>query len=63
MTGACWPACSEHTALDIHQITGGVEASNNYINFMPSLFATYKAQRSATCAAYARRIRRPTPTT
>jgi len=52
---------SEHTALDIHQYTSNVEASNNYLNFMPSLFATYKLSEASTLRfAYARRIRRPT---
>ncbi|MYN45672.1 TonB-dependent receptor [Pseudoduganella sp. FT93W] len=51
---------SEHTALDIHQYTSNVEASNNYLNFMPSLFATYKLSEASTLRfAYARRIRRP----
>ncbi len=51
---------TEHTGMDIHQITGGVEARNNYTNLIPSLFATYKASETANMRfAYARRIRRP----
>ncbi len=51
---------SEHTALDIHQYTSQIEASNSYLNFMPSLFATYKASETANLRfSYARRIRRP----
>jgi len=51
---------SEYTDMDIHQITGNVEAKNNYINYIPSFFATYKATDTANIRfAYARRIRRP----
>ena len=51
---------AEYTDMDIHQITGNVEAKNNYINYIPSLFATYKATETANMRfAYARRIRRP----
>ncbi|RZT10634.1 Outer membrane receptor proteins, mostly Fe transport [Duganella sp. CF402] len=51
---------AEYTDMDINQITGGVKASNNYINYIPSFFATYKATDTANIRfAYARRIRRP----
>ncbi|WP_229257605.1 outer membrane beta-barrel family protein [Duganella callida] len=51
---------AEYTDMDIHQITGGVEAKNHYINYMPSAFATYKVNKDANLRiAYARRIRRP----
>lgn len=51
---------AEYTDMDIEQITGGVEAGNHYINYIPSLFATYKASDTANLRfAYARRIRRP----
>lgn len=51
---------TEYTDMDIHQITSGVEARNNYTNLIPSLFATYKASETANMRfAYARRIRRP----
>lgn len=51
---------SEYTDMDIHQITSNVAAKNSYVNFMPSLFATYKVSDDANMRfAYARRIRRP----
>jgi outer membrane receptor protein involved in Fe transport len=51
---------TEYTDLDVHQITSGIEAKNNYINYIPSFFATYKATETANMRfAYARRIRRP----
>ncbi|WP_373986758.1 TonB-dependent receptor domain-containing protein [Duganella sp. BuS-21] len=51
---------AEYTEMDIDQITGGVKANNNYINYIPSFFATYKATDTANMRfAYARRIRRP----
>jgi outer membrane receptor protein involved in Fe transport len=51
---------AEYTDMDINQITGNVEAKNNYINYIPSFFATYKATETANIRfAYARRIRRP----
>ncbi|NVM77585.1 outer membrane receptor protein involved in Fe transport [Duganella sp. SG902] len=51
---------AEYTDMDIDQITGGVKANNNYINYIPSFFATYKATDTANIRfAYARRIRRP----
>ena len=51
---------TEHTDMDIHQITGGITAKNSYINFIPSMFATYKVSDDANMRfAYARRLRRP----
>ncbi|ELX08456.1 hypothetical protein Jab_2c05050 [Janthinobacterium sp. HH01] len=51
---------TEYTDMDIHQITSGTEARNSYTNFIPSLFATYKATEDANMRfSYARRIRRP----
>ncbi|MQA18693.1 TonB-dependent receptor domain-containing protein [Rugamonas rivuli] len=51
---------TEYTDMDIHQITSGTEAKNSYTNFIPSLFATYKATEDANMRfSYARRIRRP----
>lgn len=51
---------AEYTDLDIHQITGNVEAKNHYLNFMPSAFATYKVNDLSNLRfAYARRLRRP----
>jgi outer membrane receptor protein involved in Fe transport len=51
---------AEYTDMDINQITGNAHAKNHYINYMPSLFATYKASDTANIRfAYAHRIRRP----
>lgn len=51
---------TEYTDLDIHQLTSSIEAKNNYTNYIPSFFATYKASETANLRfAYARRIRRP----
>lgn len=51
---------TEYTDLDIHQITGNVEAKNNYVNFMPSAFATYKVSDESNLRfSYAHRLRRP----
>jgi outer membrane receptor protein involved in Fe transport len=51
---------TEYTDLDIRQITSGTDDKNSYVNFIPSLFATYKVNDTANLRfAYARRIRRP----
>jgi len=51
---------AEYTDLDIHQYTGNVEAKNNYLNFMPSAFATYKVNDESNLRfSYAHRLRRP----
>ena len=51
---------TEYTDMDIRQITSGTEDKNSYVNFIPSLFATYKVNDTANMRfAYARRIRRP----
>jgi outer membrane receptor protein involved in Fe transport len=51
---------SEYTHMDIAQITEAVEASNNYINYIPSAFVSYKASDDTNLRfGYARRIRRP----
>jgi len=51
---------AEYTDMDIHQITGNVEAKNHYVNYMPSAYATYKVSDITNLRfAYARRIRRP----
>ena len=50
---------SEYTHIDIDQLTSNLEASNHYINYIPSLFANYKASKTATVRfQYARRIQR-----
>ncbi|WP_332878832.1 outer membrane beta-barrel family protein [Massilia sp. S19_KUP03_FR1] len=51
---------TEYTDLDIHQLTGNVEAKNSYVNFMPSAFATYKVSDESNLRfSYAHRLRRP----
>ena len=51
---------AEYTDLDIHQITGNAEAKNNYLNWMPSAFATYKVNDNTNLRfSYAHRLRRP----
>ncbi|MEM8515861.1 TonB-dependent receptor [Janthinobacterium sp. CAN_S7] len=51
---------AEYTDLHVRQITGGIEASNNYVNYIPSLFATYKvSDESNVRFSYAHRLRRP----
>jgi outer membrane receptor protein involved in Fe transport len=51
---------AEYTDLDIHQFTGNVEAKNNYLNWMPSAFATYKVNDDTNLRfSYAHRLRRP----
>ena len=51
---------AEYTDLDIRQITGGIEAGNSYVNYIPSLFATYKVNDESNLRfSYAHRIRRP----
>ncbi|MES2316604.1 MAG: outer membrane beta-barrel family protein [Pseudomonadota bacterium] len=50
----------EHTALDVRQFTSGVESSNSYTHWIPSLFVTYKASDNANVRlSYAHRLRRP----
>jgi outer membrane receptor protein involved in Fe transport len=50
----------EHTDLDLDQVTTAIEASNKYINYLPSLFLTYKLdQNSNLRLSYADRISRP----
>ena len=50
----------EHTDLDVMQITDGTTASNSYINYIPSMFVSYKASDNANLRfSYAHRIRRP----
>ncbi|MEO5932818.1 MAG: TonB-dependent receptor [Duganella sp.] len=51
---------TEYTDMDIRQITSGTDDKNTYVNFIPSLFATYKVNETTNLRfAYARRIRRP----
>jgi outer membrane receptor protein involved in Fe transport len=51
---------TEYTDLDLQQITTGVRAGNNYVNVIPSFFATYKLSGESNLRlAYANRLRRP----
>jgi outer membrane receptor protein involved in Fe transport len=50
---------AEYTDMDINQITGGVEASNNYINYIPVVRHLQGTDNANMRFAYARRIRRP----
>jgi outer membrane receptor protein involved in Fe transport len=53
---------AEHTLLDIHQITSGIEAANAYTNTMPSALASYKLDRdTALRVAWSHRVQRPNP--
>lgn len=51
---------AEHTSIDLNQVTSAIRASNNYINYIPSFFATYKVSDDANLRfSYAHRLRRP----
>ena len=54
---------AEHTDMDIGAgSAGAAAASNSYLNWMPSAFATYKLDDKTNLRfSYARRIRRPQP--
>jgi len=50
----------EHTGLDIEQLTTHVNASNSYISYVPSGYATYKWSGDTNLRfSYAHRLRRP----
>jgi outer membrane receptor protein involved in Fe transport len=50
----------EHTGLEVHQISSGVDADNSYTNYIPSFFVNYTASETASIRlSYAHRIRRP----
>jgi outer membrane receptor protein involved in Fe transport len=52
---------TEYTHMDLEQITSQASATNNYLNWIPSAFATYKLdERTNLRFAYAHRIRRAT---
>jgi outer membrane receptor protein involved in Fe transport len=52
---------TEYTHMDLDQITSGLEATNRYLNWIPSAFATYKLNPTTNLRfAYAHRIRRAT---
>lgn len=51
---------AEYTTLEIHQITSGVSAKNDYLTWIPSLVVQYDLGESGVVKFnYARRIRRP----
>ncbi|MES3022166.1 MAG: TonB-dependent receptor [Pseudomonadota bacterium] len=51
---------AEHTTMDVKQLTSGINASNNYLNFIPSMFVSYVASEDTDIRfTYAHRIRRP----
>jgi outer membrane receptor protein involved in Fe transport len=51
---------AEYTDLDLHQLTTQIDAGNNYVNYIPSFFASYKASSDTTLRfSYAHRIKRP----
>ncbi|MGO4379624.1 TonB-dependent receptor domain-containing protein [Pseudoduganella sp. RAF53_2] len=51
---------TEYTDMDINQLTTNVLATNRYINYIPSFFASYKAGEETNLRfAYAHRIKRP----
>ncbi|GAB3431863.1 TonB-dependent receptor [Massilia solisilvae] len=50
---------AEYTHVDIDQITSNINATNHYVNAIPSAFATYKLTDDTNLRlAYARRLRR-----
>ncbi len=50
----------EHTDVDIDQLTSRISAGNQYSNWIPSAFATYKVSDDTNLRfAYSHRIRRP----
>ena len=50
----------EHTGLDIEQLTTHVNASNSYVSYVPSGYATYKWSDDTNLRfSYAHRLRRP----
>lgn len=51
---------AEHTSMDIKQLTSAVEAGNDYLNLIPSVFVSYRRDEDTDVRfTYARRIRRP----
>jgi outer membrane receptor protein involved in Fe transport len=52
---------AEHTDQDLNQVTTGIKASNHYINYLPSVFLTYKLNATSNVRlSFADRISRPT---
>jgi len=57
--GALLGLRTEYTDLDLDQATSATRASNNYLNWIPSAFATYKlSDKSNLRFAYSHRLRR-----
>jgi len=57
--GALLGLRTEYTDLDLDQATSATRASNNYLNWIPSAFATYKlSDKSNLRFAYSQRLRR-----
>jgi outer membrane receptor protein involved in Fe transport len=51
---------TEWTKMNFSQLNGQPDAGNRYVNYIPSLFATYKlSEKTNIRLSYARRIRRP----
>jgi outer membrane receptor protein involved in Fe transport len=50
----------EHTDQELDQVTTGIQATNKYTNYLPSLFLTYKLDPNSNLRlSYADRISRP----
>ena len=50
----------EHTDLDLDQVTSAISAGQSYLNYLPSLFLSYKLDKNSTLRlSYADRISRP----
>jgi outer membrane receptor protein involved in Fe transport len=51
----------EHTDQDLDQVTTGIQATNKYTSYLPSVFLTYKLDANSNLRlSYADRISRPT---
>jgi outer membrane receptor protein involved in Fe transport len=51
---------TEFTKMDFSQLNGSPDATNRYVNYIPSLFATYRLSDNTNIRlSYAHRIRRP----
>ena len=53
---------TEYTDLDLDQATTGIKAGNNYVNWIPSAYATYKVDGKTNLRfAWSHRLRRALP--
>lgn len=51
---------TEFTKMDFSQLNGAPDAGNRYVNYIPSMFATYRVSDNTNIRlSYAHRIRRP----